>query len=80
VLSGPGVTTAVAGAVESFVVTLYDLGNNRLTVGGDTLLVTISPNQHSIEVFDNNDGSYLVKYRITLAGLFALQVTVNQDN
>lgn len=65
ILSGESVTAAVAGVVEAFVVTLYDIGNNRLTVGGDTLLVTITPNQYNIETFDNEDGSYFVKYRIT---------------
>ena len=84
ILSGAGVTAAVAGAIESFVVTLYDSGNNRLrqspsltdenweTVGGDTVLVTITPSQQNIEIFDNGDGSYLVKYRITQAGTFML--------
>lgn len=60
--------------------TLYDSGNNRLEVGGDTLTVTLTPSQESIEIFDNQDGSYLIKYRITVAGTFAIEVQTNLDS
>lgn len=62
VLSGSGKTDATAGIVASFVVTLYDIGNNKLLIGGDTLLVTISNGVTMIEIFDNEDGSYKVDY------------------
>lgn len=65
VLTGEGVTDAVAGIVQNFTVTLYDSGNNRLEVGGDTITVQTTPSQSSIEIFDQLDGSYLVKYMIT---------------
>ena len=58
-------TDAVAGIVQTFVVTLYDSGNNRLSIGGDTLQVIINPTQTNIEYFDNQDGSYLVMFMIT---------------
>jgi hypothetical protein len=80
VLSEEGVTDAVTGILQTFVVTLYDSGNNRLDIGGDTLQVSISPDQTYIETFDNEDGSYLIKYRITLAGDFTLTVQVNLDS
>lgn len=80
VLSGQGVTDAVAGIVQTFVVTLYDSGNNRLSIGGDTLQVIINPTQTNIEYFDNQDGSYLVMYMITQAGTFDLSVRTNLDS
>ena len=55
-------TDATAGIVASFFVTLYDIGNNKLLIGGDTLLVTISNGVTQIEIFDNQDGSYRVDY------------------
>jgi len=74
------VTNAVAGIVYTFVVTLFDSGNNRLSIGGDTLQVIISPLQTNIEYFDNQDGSYLVMYKITQAGTFDLSVRTNLDS
>lgn len=41
--------------------------------------MSISPNQFYIETFDNHDGSYLIKYRVTLAGDFVLRVQTNLD-
>jgi len=52
VLTGMGITDATAGIVQSFLVTLFDSGNNKLQVGGDTLLVQITNNQNNIETFD----------------------------
>lgn len=60
VISGNGTNIAVAGMISNVTVTLFDSGNNRLLVGGDTIKVTIEPSISLIEVFDNNDGSYLV--------------------
>jgi hypothetical protein len=35
--------------------------------------------QTFIETFDNSDGTYLVKYRITKAGIYNLNVQTNSD-
>lgn len=69
-LTGLGTTDATAGVVENFLVTLFDSGNNRLQVGGDTLLVQITNNQNNIETFDQNNGTYIVKYQINTAGSY----------
>jgi hypothetical protein len=77
VLSGEGITDAIAGILQTFEVTLFDSGNNRLTTGGDTLTVTIESltrNEKYIEIFDNEDGSYLIKYLIEVAGGYTLTV------
>jgi len=37
ILTGDGVTDAITGILQTFVVTLYDIGVNRLEQGGDTL-------------------------------------------
>jgi hypothetical protein len=76
ILTGEGVTDAIAGIVQSFTVTLFDIGNNRLQVGGDNILVEFDGTAQ-IEIFDHLDGSYLIKYRIEEAGTYALTVTTN---
>jgi hypothetical protein len=42
-LTDDGVTDAVAGIIQTFTVTLFDSGNNRLTIGGDTLGISMEP-------------------------------------
>ena len=79
VLTGLGTTDATAGVVQNFLVTLFDSGNNRLQVGGDTLLVQITNNQNNIETFDQNNGTYIVKYQINTAGSYQLSVAINND-
>ncbi len=56
VLSGLGVTNAVAGTPTDFLATLFDSGANQRTSGGDTLSVSLTSLSHtitSLEVFDN---------------------------
>lgn len=61
VISGAGITETIAGVVTYFHVDLYDVGNNHLEVGGDTLDVSITPGPISaIEIFDLNNGTYSV--------------------
>jgi hypothetical protein len=48
-------------------------------VGGDTLTVEFTPDDASIEIFDNLEGSYLIKYRVDIAGTFVLSVVTNSD-
>ena len=78
-LEGEGVTDAMAGVVQEFTVILYDSGDNRLEIGGDTLVVGFSPPGAAIEIFDNGEGSYRVQYRITVAGEYTLSVQINLD-
>jgi hypothetical protein len=72
-LTGAGVKDATAGILQTFTVTLFDVGDNQLVSGGDTLQITITDQadpfeeERAIEIFDNDDGTYLVKYLITKA-------------
>lgn len=60
--------------------TLFDSGNNRRLIGGDSIFVTISNGITDIEVFDEQDGSQTVKYLINDASLtHTVEVTVNGD-
>jgi len=83
VLSGTGITNAIAGNPTEFTVTLFDAGNNQRTSGGDNLVVTIISTSHTItniEIFDNNDGTYRVKYLVTDASeTYDITVITNGD-
>ena len=83
-LSGSAITNAVAGNVESFIVTQYDSGSNQRDEGGDVLVVTIASASYAasgIEIFDRDDGTYLVTYKIiNAAEVYILQVTTNGDS
>jgi hypothetical protein len=81
VLSGPGLTNAIAGDLTSFTVTLYDSGNNQRTSGGDNVVVTITSTSYNItaiQVTDNNKGTYTVNYIVTDATpIYTITVIVN---
>jgi len=68
IITGAGKSNAVAGIVGEFLITVFDEGNNQQQIGGDKVKVTITSTSHTIteiEVFDNNDGTYRVEYRVT---------------
>ena len=80
VLSGAGLTSAVAGDLAQFLVTLFDSGNNQRTSGGDNVAVSItsaSANVSLIQVIDNNNGTYTVNYLATDATAYTITVVVN---
>lgn len=55
-LSGTGLTNAIAGAISSFTVKTYDVGGNQRTTGGDSISVSITSTSYTltnIQVFDN---------------------------
>ena len=88
VISGAGSTYTIAGVVTDFKVTLYDIGNNQRTTGGDQLAVTIKPTPlpstvadiTNIEVFDLLDGTYTVRYLPSSSATdYTVSVTVNLD-
>lgn len=77
VLHGDAITNAVAGELHSFTVTLFDEGNNQLSKGGDTLAVSFTPGTAEIEIVDQMNGVYEVKYRIEQSGTYTLDVVTN---
>lgn len=83
VISGTGATAAIAGEIESFIVTLYDSGSNQRDSGGDSLGITITSTSHTItdfETFDNGDGTYTTNYKVTDASEdYDIDVVVNGD-
>lgn len=79
VISGSGAETTTAGKLTDFTVTLFDIGGNQRTSGGDQLIVSIDsssaspppagPHAHlkrpiKFEIFDLLDGTYTVRYVI----------------
>jgi hypothetical protein len=88
VISGAGATAAIAGDRTDFTVTLFDIGNNQRTGGGDQVDVKIEPTPtpgsgaiSDVEVFDLLNGVYTVRYVIqSTATPYTISVTVNADS
>jgi hypothetical protein len=84
IISGAGSIGTVAGALTDFTVTLFDSGNNQRTSGGDQVAVTIEPTPGpgspvaDVEVFDNHDGTYRVRYVINDAST-AYEISVRAN-
>ena len=78
-IRGEGINDAMAGVIQTFTVTLYDIGGNRLQIGGDVIDVTIAGSSADIEIFDQLDGSYTVQYRILVANSYTLEVVTNME-
>jgi hypothetical protein len=88
VISGAGASFTTAGALTDFTVTLFDSGGNQRTSGGDQLAVQIVPtvgtltpgSVSGIEVFDQLDGTYTVRYEVVDSSTaYSISVTVNTD-
>lgn len=83
IITGDGKNNAVAGIVNGFLITVFDEGGNQQQIGGDTVSVTITSTSHTItdkEIFDNNDGTYRVKYELLDASeTYLVSVVVNGD-
>ena len=88
VISGDGATSAIAGNTTDFTVTLFDSGNNQRKSGGDQVAVTITAapagttsTAEGIEVFDQEDGTYTIRYKVlSTSTLHLIKVTVNADS
>ena len=84
-LSGTGITQAVAGVIAVFTITTADANGNVRTSGGDTISVSLTNGAatltyNSIQVTDNGNGKYTVQYVITdVSAAYTLKVTVNGD-
>ena len=85
-ITGPGQNMAVAGIPNTFLVTVFDEGKNQQQIGGDAITVSIKSKDglviiNEIEVFDNNDGTYKVKYEVDnslgVGELYDVKVTTN---
>ncbi|DBB00652.1 TPA: hypothetical protein ACH3X3_002330 [Trebouxia sp. C0006] len=80
-VSGPGLTRALAGQTASFVIQAYDeLRNKRLSGGDNFMAHLVGPagviTHASLE--DKEDGTYLVTYCCTAAGMHDLHVTIGK--
>lgn len=84
-ITGEGKNYAIAGIPNGFLVTVFDQGNNQQQTGGDRIAVTIVSQSGlititEIEIFDNQDGTYRVKYEVNDASEpYTVTVTVNGD-
>ena len=82
VLSGTGLTSAIAGIQSIFTAKLYDIQGNARTTGGDTVTATLYSGATSVGstwVTDNEDGTYQVQYQANIAGTYTVTVVVNGD-
>jgi Filamin/ABP280 repeat len=83
IITGDGKNNAVAGIVGEFLITVFDEGGNQQQIGGDQVSVSITSASHTItdmEIFDNNDGTYRVNYKLLDSSEdYLIQVVVNGD-
>ena len=83
IVKGTGATAAVAGTTAVFSVYTMDSKGNARSSGGDTIEVSITNSvttltYNDMQITDNADGTYTVKYLITDASKsYTLTVTVN---
>ena len=82
-MSGDALTTAIAGQIMNFTVTLKDAQGNVRTSGGDTVVATLKDSTPasvgSTWVTDNDNGTYTVEYMHTVKGAYTIEVVVNSD-
>lgn len=79
---GPGLFGSEAGKSTQFVVTLYDLGGQRVSKGGMPVVATIT-NEDSIfyvALIDNDDGTYYANYVLAQTGKYQLSITLNEEH
>jgi hypothetical protein len=80
--AGPGLFAASRNMPNTFVVTAKDSKGERLTTGGDPVLITADVTLAALQVDDKRNGLYHVSYTIeditstTAVGSFALSVMV----
>jgi hypothetical protein len=82
VLSGPGLTTAIAGEVTSFKIQLYDVNNNPVSIGNDIINVSIISPQESVSNISTvyTNGEYNVSYiAYTTGSPYIIKVVINND-
>jgi hypothetical protein len=80
--TGSWVQTITAGTETTFKVTAKDQFRNLKTKGGDDIKVVISDTAQQLpsvsgSVLDNYDGTYAVRYLITVAAKYEVDVKVN---
>ena len=86
---GEGLKSATVDTEASFQVRVSDAFGNQRSIGGDTFMVVLSGgwteladgDQKAIETStadsrDNNDGSYLITYRLTRSGIFNINISL----
>jgi hypothetical protein len=86
---GNGVSSTMAGQTSDFQVFASDGSGAQLLTGGDAVVVVIrnstekdailSSNGKVSSVFDHKDGSYSVRYKLTISGSYWLDVYVNNE-
>jgi Filamin/ABP280 repeat/EGF-like domain/Human growth factor-like EGF len=81
IASGTGLHEAVAGVQAVFVVTAKSADGVVRVDGGDAVSAeAVGPTSFFADVYDNNDGTYLVTYTAPVPGNYVLSVVVNLGN
>ncbi|CAG9463240.1 unnamed protein product [Pedinophyceae sp. YPF-701] len=72
------VFATIAGQTTTFNISAFDAFSNRITSGGEPVVVQIG-SVFDGAVTDNGDGTYTVRYRVVTAGTYDLTISSNQE-
>ncbi|KAI3425374.1 hypothetical protein D9Q98_009138 [Chlorella vulgaris] len=79
-VAGPGVTKAVAGKLAELAIEARDDNGCLRLSGGDEFQAALTgPAAVTIDVKDNDDGTYSLSYTATVAGVYELSITIGAE-
>ena len=76
-LSGPGLSEATVRQASYFWIQACDAGGEKRVVGGDSFFVAVrGPSHARAKVLDNGDGTYLVVWKPSTSGSYAVTISL----
>ena len=78
IAKGPALEKAMTRQWHTFTIEAYTIDSKRQTVGGELFIVSFRGASFvSHSVIDNGDGSYTIRYRAAVSGLYQLSINLN---
>jgi len=79
---GPGLFGVEAGKLTQFLVQVYDVNGQKVTMGGMPVTATIENDValYHLSVQDHEDGTYSSSYTLGRSGKYKLNVTLNEEH
>ena len=78
IAKGPALEKAMTRQWHTFTIEAYTIDSKRQTVGGELFIVSFRGASFvSHSVIDNGDGSYTIRYRAAVSGLYQLSINLS---